>query len=1037
MANALDGLTDSQREAVTHGVGPLVLIGGPGTGKTEVLARRVCWLSEQGLAAHRPLVIPRDGAAAGGIVERIEQVLNAPHEQLSVLATHAVAAQVIGEHAAAAGVAELAVVATAAERLALLLDHADQVELRHHDFRGRPLVLFASFIRQIDALKAELIGSADYTNWARDGGERELEFAALFALHDRILAERGLLDDGELLIAAVGLLERDRALAAAFAERHQHLLVDDWQCRSLAERELVRLIVAGGAALTAAGDEDQALSPQVSSMTALAERCAPATVVTLAQSFRCPQRILDAGAAVLGGGAAEVVGASGGDVRFWRCRGERAQAQHVAAELERLIVHQGVSAGRCAVLVRSVAGEGQLVAAALSERSVAHRLIGTDAFFERAEVRDVLAWLRLLVDPRDAAAVVRALSRPPIELHSVDIARCVQIARRRKLDMVGALAAALAAPTLVPEARERIASFLTIQRAAAAALDDERADLFVHRLIERLGLRRRQLFSADPDVVERLVNLAKLSELAGRHTRAQPSATPREFAAYITVVAESGIGEAEAVLDDSADAVLVASVADAGGLEFDHVFVLSLDGAWGARARRRSAPRSPRESAPLPDASEETAMRRVLYVALTRARESLVLSSATGHGADGSGTTAASLLEEMRVALGGEWEDRQEELFGPAEALHSLFRERRDELLGSVGRVGAQLGELRLDTDLDVAHAVVRLLELVKLAALLERREEQPIADALSDINARLAAAATPLQREILLSSPLDELLAGTEQATGLRAARSGAREEPSLARFLPRRGDGLVLSASDIDTFRACPLRYKFARVLRVPREPTLNQRFGILVHQVLERFHEQATHGPLARGAEVSDGRSEMLRLLDAAWRRSGLSDSDEERQLREKARNALLLYQQRLGEQVGVPRWFERSFSFSLGHHQLRGRVDRIDELPGGGHGLIDYKTGLPRRAEQLRDDVQLALYAVAARETWQLEATERTYYYVLDDERVSLGPDEAGLEWVSQTVAQVADGILAQRFEPTPSRAVCAMCDYRIACPAVEK
>src|SRR5207245_1403520 len=115
-----------------------------------------------------------------------------------------------------------------------------------------------------------------------------------------------------------------------------------------------------------------------------------------------------------------------------------------------------------------------------------------------------LAWLRLLVDPRDAGAVVRALARPPIELNSIDIARCVQIARRRKLDMVAALVAATESPQVPPEARERILGFLRLHRSAVTALDSMRPDLFVHRLIDRLGLRRHQLFTARADAVERL-----------------------------------------------------------------------------------------------------------------------------------------------------------------------------------------------------------------------------------------------------------------------------------------------------------------------------------------------------------------------------------------------------------------------------------------------------------------------------------------------------------------------------------------------------
>jgi DNA helicase-2/ATP-dependent DNA helicase PcrA len=384
------------------------------------------------------------------------------------------------------------------------------------------------------------------------------------------------------------------------------------------------------------------------------------------------------------------------------------------------------------------------------------------------------------------------------------------------------------------------------------------------------------------------------------------------------------------------------------------------------------------------------------------------------------------LLEQAREALGEQFQSRDEELFGPAEALHSIFSERRDELLATIARLGARLGELRLDTELDVAHGVVRFAELVKLASLMQRRDSEPLADSLADINTRLGAALTPLQREVLGTSPLDELLLGAAGDTRARAAAMAAREEPSLEAFLPRRGDGLVLSASDVETYLTCPLRYKFARVLRIPREPTLNQRFGILVHQVLERFHGSG-----------SSSNDEMMRLLSLAWRRGGFTDSDEERQLREKARVALTRYQERLEQDGGEPRWFERSFNFPLGRNHIRGRVDRIDALPGGGYELIDYKTGVPKRAEQLRDDVQLALYALAAREAWQIEATERTYYYVLDDERVRLGADDGAPGWIEETVEEVAGAVMAQAFEPTPSVAVCAMCEYRIACPAAEK
>jgi DNA helicase-2/ATP-dependent DNA helicase PcrA len=269
--------------------------------------------------------------------------------------------------------------------------------------------------------------------------------------------------------------------------------------------------------------------------------------------------------------------------------------------------------------------------------------------------------------------------------------------------------------------------------------------------------------------------------------------------------------------------------------------------------------------------------------------------------------------------------------------------------------------------------------------------------------------------------------LLAAEHNDRARAQAIAARHEPSLEPFLPRRGEGLVLSASDIETYRSCPLRYKFARVFRIPSESTLHQRFGILVHQVLERYHS-------SRGETLK----QLMDLLDAGWRRAGFSDGEQERQLQKKARAALTRYHGELERQSAEPVWFERSFSFRLGPHHLRGRVDRVDRLPDGTYELIDYKTSRPKSAADLKEDVQLSLYALAAQEAWQLDATQQAYHYVLDSQKVLVpAREEADAGWITATVMKVGEGILAQEFEPTPSHSVCSMCDYRIVCPAAER
>jgi DNA helicase-2/ATP-dependent DNA helicase PcrA len=596
--------------------------------------------------------------------------------------------------------------------------------------------------------------------------------------------------------------------------------------------------------------------------------------------------------------------------------------------------------------------------------------------------------------------------------------------------MVAALEAAIESPQVPPEARERIHGFLKLYRVGVSGIDSIRPDLYVHRLIDALGLRRQQLFAAQPDVVQRLRALARFGELAGAYARRAPHATPREFARHVAAVADFGLREHDEPDLLSPQMVQIVALDRAGAIEAEHVYLLGLHAGLSAPAPEPIPSDPPGDSGDSRsgdsgsgdsgsgdsgsgDDPRAPVVRQALYVAITRARRRVVMAY-PAVGDRGSALVPAPLVETMRRAVGGAWEEREEEMFGPAETLHSTYRLLRDEVLEGTMRAGGRLAELRLDTDLDVSHAVVRYLELLKLAALIERPEGQSLAEAVRDVNSRILQAVTAEQREIFTSSVLDDYLLDAERDARRRAAAVATR------------GDGVVLSASDIDTYRTCPLKYKFARVFRIPQEPTIHQRFGIVVHQVLERFH-----------AGASGSLPELLGLLDASWRRGGFGDSEEERQLRGKAAAALTQYHSRFQSSESEPMWFERAFSFKLGPHLLRGRVDRVDRLPGGEFELIDYKTGRPKSPTQLVDDVQLSLYAVGAREAWRLDSSQQAYYYVLDDQKVAVPDDRVDrFEWIQDVAMEVADGILSQGFEPTPSFAACSVCDYRLVCPAAE-
>jgi DNA helicase-2/ATP-dependent DNA helicase PcrA len=923
-------LAEAQQRAVRHGEGPLLLLGAAGTGKTEALARRLARLATDEIDADRVLLIAATPATARRLQGRAETLLRSPYEELWIGTWPAVCERLLRAHSTAAGLNPFFDVLGPAERLAMMLDHLDELPLRNHEIRGNPAGLLARLLAQIDALKA-----------CSDPAEPDL--AEFCAAHDRIVAASGNLDGGDVFLTLGKLLHERPDIRAEIATRFAYVMVDEYEDTTPAQRTIL---------IKLAEENPNHLYAQDAS----AELTTDTPSITLEQQFRQPA------------------------VRRWRCTNERAQAQAVAREVEHLL-GEGTAPGAICVLIDDSAANAGPVSAAMEERGVPFHLAGPAALFQRPEVRDAIAWLRVLAAPDDSPAAARALTRPPIELRAADLARLTTIARRRKVDMVSACEAALESPQIPPEGRERIQAFLKLYGEASAALEERRADVFVRRLIERVGLRRQRLFAAEPEVAERLLGLSRLAELASAWARREAHGTTRDFVRYLSAVAEAGVEPAGGEEPPSPGAVLGLSPRAAKGTEFDHVFVLG-QGSEGAQARL-----------------------------------SLVLSR---------------IEQDQPAAQNDEEETQEEELFGPAEGLHATYRKLREEVLEASWRAGRELSEPRLDTVIDVNRAIARHLELLKLAALAQRPGEEATAEAIAAVNGLLRQVATPEQQTELDASPLDAYLLDSERERDGRRMLIAARHEPSLEAFLPRRGDGaLSLSASDLDLYLTCPLKYKFRRVFGIPEEPTINQRFGILIHSVLERFHKDAGEGESTNG-----GLAELMDLFESGWRRSGFGSSDDELQFRDRAREAMRLYWERERESEGVPVWLERKFDIRIGEHQVRGRVDRVDRLPDGSYELIDYKTGERKSEAQLENDLQLALYRLAASEAWGLEAGTGSYYYVLDADKVAAPVRADDAERVERTVLEVGEGVLGQDFEPRPAPTTCSWCDYRLICPAAE-
>jgi DNA helicase-2/ATP-dependent DNA helicase PcrA len=247
---------DERERAIAHGDGPLLILGAAGTGKTELLARRLARLAAGGVAPERILVIGSTRATARRLRERAEALLPGPFEELWIGSWDTIGERLLREHAEAAGLDPFFDVLGPAERLAMLLDRLDQLPLRRHEIRGNPAGLLARLLARIDALKAERVGPTRLEQRAREAekaatdgaateaARRELEFAELYTAHDRILAGAGSLDHGDVFLALDCLFAERPDVRHEIANRFEHLMVDELEEATPAQRAILTALAA-------------------------------------------------------------------------------------------------------------------------------------------------------------------------------------------------------------------------------------------------------------------------------------------------------------------------------------------------------------------------------------------------------------------------------------------------------------------------------------------------------------------------------------------------------------------------------------------------------------------------------------------------------------------------------------------------------------------------------------------------------------------------------------------------------------------------
>ncbi len=607
----LDALNPQQREAVEHTDGPLLVVAGAGSGKTRVLTHRVAHLIEAGVAAPGEiLAITFTNRAANEMKERVERLVGGrTASRMWVMTFHAACGRLLRRDAQRIGYRPSFTIYDQADQVRLVKACIEELELDPKRFA--PRAVHSAISRAKDRLlTAEAYGD-------QVGNFFEQTVASVYALYQRRLYAANAMDFDDMILQTVLLLEADADARATWQERFSHIMVDEYQDTNHAQFRLLAMLAEQHQNLAVVGDPDQSIyafrGADIRNIAEFEHDFPGARVVALEQNYRSTQAILDAANSVIARNPDRRPKrlwsdlGTGLPVRVVEADDEHGEARYVAGEIAKAL-DEGAGAADIAVFYRMNA-QSRVLEDVLVRQGVGYRVVGGPRFYERAEIKDAIAYLQVVLNPADEVSLRRIVNQPRRGIGSASLDRLAAHAAdmnwtlSEAIENSGAVALGTAAAGRV---REFAALMADLREAAAAAGPAEMLELVLAQTGYRAMLEAERTFESQGRVenLDELVGVAREFEQRGE-----------EDTSLATFLQEISLYSDSDALSEQRPEVTLMTLHNAKGLEFPIVFVIGLE--EGLFPHQRSL-----------DEGDESEERRLCYVGMTRARQSLTMTHA-------------------------------------------------------------------------------------------------------------------------------------------------------------------------------------------------------------------------------------------------------------------------------------------------------------------------------------------------------------------------------------------------------------------------
>jgi DNA helicase-2/ATP-dependent DNA helicase PcrA len=634
----LDELNSGQLEAATTLGGPVLILAGAGTGKTRAMTYRIAHLILQGVPGSAILAVTFTNKAAEQMKERVRDLLVRQGHAFDVpwIGTfHAFSAWLLRREAARLGLPRDFKIFDADDQTAAVKLALDHLKITDPGEKVRGLLERISFAKNHGQTAVQVAAEA-----AKRSDPLGITASKVYDEYEKILRKAGALDFDDLLLRAVQVLRQFPDARANWQNRFRYIHVDEYQDTNRVQYDLLGLLIGESRNLCVVGDEDQSIyrwrGADVGNILRFAEDFSGARVVRLEENYRSTQKILDAAAGVVAnnrrrlGKNLRATRSTGDNLAFFEARDSKAEAEYVADRIRAL--HEEDAAFHVAVLYRTNA-QSRSFEEAMRGRGMRYRMLGGFSFYQRAEIKDALAYARLAIFPDDDIALLRVINTPPRGIGKTSIDSLSAVARQHDISLwsgIGKMLEPSASGRAVAPLRDfrELIADLQAEAATASPADLLQSILTKSAYLDMLSQRDSSEDTARADNLRELVNA--MAEGAER------GETLSDFLDRAALVSDSDNFDEDAL-------ITLMTLHSAKGLEFDHVFLTGMEEGIFPHSRSQN------------DNEELEEERRLCYVGMTRAKQTLTLTRAVYRRMYGSerltGSMPSRFLQEVPAAL--------------------------------------------------------------------------------------------------------------------------------------------------------------------------------------------------------------------------------------------------------------------------------------------------------------------------------------------------------------------------------------------------